>query len=362
MKKVETKSAKDILNEFDKIAEMIREVMPKNKEYSELIKGVGLLLEQMKSTREISILLREKLKEELDEKFQEEAIKLLMPILEKTQKKAKSIDSFKTNQSLFSLPDNKEKIFFEVMAEMEDISKLPTRDSTKRERIDKNIKKLVEFEKFVKDHQSKIEEERKQIFGDSKKPIKILQLKIYLKGITPKIWRKFQVKNNITFHQLHLIIQKVMDWDNYHLYSFDIGNIRLESEELAEGECGDFEPSEKIKLCQLIEKEKIKFEYVYDFGDCWEHSIIVEKILEEDNTKQYPVCIDGERACPPEDCGSIWGYAELMKIRKNKNHSKYREMIVEWLGEDYDPELFILDWVNAKLQGKRLTPVWVKKN
>ena len=76
------------------------------------------------------------------------------------------------------------------------------------------------------------------------------------------------------------------------------------------------------------------------------HTIVVEKILEKDSSKKYPICLDGARSCPPEDCGSVSGYYNLMKIRKNKKHPQYKQLIEQWLGVDYDPELFVVDWID----------------
>ncbi len=233
---------------------------------------------------------------------------------------------------------------------------------------------------------------------------KILELKIVLDGIKPKIWRRFLVEDSISFNRLHKTIQTVMGWDDYHMYKFCIANEEIVPDEdgynlaessfnklfsspefvkmLEQGRFGkspcslDTDKINKIlhkieqnkpvvkfdvntRINQLIKSEKQKFIYVYDFGDSWEHTVTVEKIIEKDQSKKYPICLEGERACPPEDCGSVPGYYNLMKIRKNKKHPQYKELIVEWLGEDYDPELFIMDWVNARLHGKRPAPIWV---
>ena len=235
---------------------------------------------------------------------------------------------------------------------------------------------------------------------------KILQLKIELDGIKPEIWRRFLVEDSISFEKLHEIIQKVMGWDNYHMYEFKIGGKSitppedgfnpaeasfrtlfkspefkkmLENRGLSKGSASldvtklnkilekerkDMKEDAEIEtlLNKFINKEGTSFKYTYDFGDNWNHSIVVEKITEKDVSKNYPFCIDGERACTPEDCGGVDGYKELMKIRKNKKHSEYKEKIVEWLGEDYDPELFVVDWVNARLRGKKPVPMWVNKD
>jgi len=192
--------------------------------------------------------------------------------------------------------------------------------------------------------------------------VNILQIKVTIDGIIPKIWRRFLVKDNISFDDLHKVIQTIMGWENYHLYSFYLGK-----EEIGIPDT-DFRDNllnaKKIKL-----KDKLfikqKFGYVYDFGDNWEHILSVEKVLDNKNVTIVPTCLDGERAGPPEDCGSYPGYYELMKIKKNKKHPEYKERIVEWLGEDFDFEHLNLEEINKellkliKVDGR--TRYWVKK-
>ena len=101
----------------------------------------------------------------------------------------------------------------------------------------------------------------------------------------------------------------------------------------------------KIKLSAMLKKEKDTMKYEYDFGDSWEHTILLEKILPVDSKIKYPVCIAGEMNCPPEDCGGAWGYADLLEILKDPKHEEY-ENIIEWLGDDFDPKEFDLEEVN----------------
>jgi hypothetical protein len=105
----------------------------------------------------------------------------------------------------------------------------------------------------------------------------------------------------------------------------------------------------KVKLSQIVRGEKQKFTYEYDFGDSWEHEILIEKILQPEAGVRYPVCITGKRACPPEDCGGIWGYADLLETIKNPDDEEYEEMM-EWLGGDFDPEAFDLDSIDKALR------------
>ena len=98
-------------------------------------------------------------------------------------------------------------------------------------------------------------------------------------------------------------------------------------------------PSGKQKIADFFSTENRTASYVYDFGDSWEHKIQLEKILPGEKGVEYPICIKGKRACPPEDCGGVWGYAELLEIIKDPKHEEYEEMM-EWLGEEFDPDHF----------------------
>lgn len=136
-----------------------------------------------------------------------------------------------------------------------------------------------------------------------------------------------------------------MGWENYHLYDFNVNEQRFSIPDTDWDE--KIIDSRKVKLRILKPKQKIH--YTYDFGDCWGHLIVVEKILPRDNATLYPTCIAGELSCPPEDCGSISGYYRLLAIKKNKKHPEYKHLIAEWLGEDFNPEYFNLEQVNKDL-------------
>jgi hypothetical protein len=104
-------------------------------------------------------------------------------------------------------------------------------------------------------------------------------------------------------------------------------------------------PELKQKLVDFFSMESRSAVYTYDFGDNWEHKIQLEKILPREEGVTYPICIKGKRACPPEDCGGIWGYAELLEILGNPNHEEYEEML-EWLGGEFDPEHFDVEEIS----------------
>ena len=171
----------------------------------------------------------------------------------------------------------------------------------------------------------------------------IYQIQISLNGFTPKIWRRIQLKSDTLLPDLHDIIQLTMGWDDSHLHQF-IKNKEFYGDPSVDE---DFDTIDyrKIKLSAMLNKEKEKFIYEYDFGDSWEHTILLEKILPVDPNTKYPVCIAGEMNCPPEDCGGVWGYSELLEILKDPKHEEYEDYI-EWLGDDFDPKEFDLEEVN----------------
>jgi hypothetical protein len=105
----------------------------------------------------------------------------------------------------------------------------------------------------------------------------------------------------------------------------------------------------KIKISDLLKKEKEKIVYEYDFGDGWEHDVLLEKILPDNEKLTFPVCLEGKMACPPEDCGGIWGYSDMLEILKQPKHEEY-DNIIEWLGEEFDPEHFDIEAVNKILK------------
>jgi hypothetical protein len=182
-----------------------------------------------------------------------------------------------------------------------------------------------------------------------KKKEEIVQLKITLKNSKPPIWRRILIEKNTTFEDLHYTIQDAMGWQNCHLYEFGDDNTII-GEEDSEDDFFEKETiySSKITLKDFFTSLKQKITYTYDFGDSWDHEILVEKFLNQEKGIDYPVCIKGKNNCPPEDCGGLWGFYSLLEIINDKKHPE-REKTLGWLGKDYDPKHFNLEEINERL-------------
>jgi hypothetical protein len=164
------------------------------------------------------------------------------------------------------------------------------------------------------------------------------QLKITLERIEPKIWRRVMVPGNLNLARLHLVIQDAMGWTNDHLHEFESGRMRFGPDPDDFG--ARVEDEKKYTLERLFEA-KDRFRYVYDMGDSWTHEIRVEKVVEVEGTIT-PRCMAGERACPPEDCGGAWGYAEMVAALADPKHERHEELL-DWVGDDWKPEAFDLE-------------------
>ncbi len=182
---------------------------------------------------------------------------------------------------------------------------------------------------------------------------KIFQIQIILRGSKPKIWRRILVPSDLLLPDFHKIIQTTMGWTNSHLHQF-IKNQTFYTRKMPDDdfweETNNVDFSE-VKISDLLKKEKDKIIYEYDFGDGWEHDIILEKIDINRENQNIPVCLDGRNNCPPEDCGGIWGYSEMLEILKHPDHEQYEEYL-EWLGEEFDPKYFDKNEIDEMLKTK----------
>ncbi len=164
----------------------------------------------------------------------------------------------------------------------------------------------------------------------------IVQVKVKLLGVTkPPVWRRLQVRADTRLDQLHEIIQAALGWENYHMHVFSFAEKEFG---MPDPELG-FSDERRITLGELIAGPGDRLLYIYDFGDDWEHEITVESLLDATET-HYPVLVATKGACPPEDCGGPWGYAELKEILADPNHDEHQERL-DWLGlnnaNEFDP-------------------------
>ena len=176
------------------------------------------------------------------------------------------------------------------------------------------------------------------------------QFRVSLVGITPPIWRRLVISNQVTLHKLHMAIQIVGGWWNYHLHVFEIAGTEYGYPD-PDGELHHLS-SARYKLAALPLTSGASFRYVYDFGDHWEHKVVLEEVIPPDQAPPHPVCVAGERAFPHEDCGGVYGYREMVKILRRPRHPEHQQMR-EWVGPNYDPEAFDLDFVNRQLRTGR---------
>jgi hypothetical protein len=177
----------------------------------------------------------------------------------------------------------------------------------------------------------------------------ILQVKIKLLGVSkPPVWRRLLLQSEISLDQLHGVIQVAMGWWDYHMHVFstEAGEYGVPDPELG------FLDESRMMLSQLLSEPGDRIRYTYDFGDAWQHEIALEKVLAVDPEHLYPTCVAGRGACPPEDCGSIWGYARLQEVLADPSDEEHARML-EWLelesASDFDAAAFEIAPVNDSL-------------
>jgi hypothetical protein len=174
----------------------------------------------------------------------------------------------------------------------------------------------------------------------------IYQLKVTLYDIAPPIWRCFLIAGDTTLSDLHWILQLGMGWTHSHLHRFEIGDAEYSDPSFDLSDSPDeFGDEFHTRLDSAVSGEGSRFLYEYDFGDCWRHDIEVEKIQSAAEGETYPKLIGGERACPPEDCGGVTGYANFLEGIGDENHPEHEDLLA-WAGGHFDPERFDVEGVN----------------
>ncbi len=186
----------------------------------------------------------------------------------------------------------------------------------------------------------------------------VFQFEIALQGIEPAIWRRIQVPDVYTFWDLHCAITDSLGWLDYHLHRFTIKNPKTgKKEHLGIPDDAPFEDDDTTACWEkpirdYFTEKNTTCDYLYDFGDSWHHSVILEKPLPREDGVAYPRCIAGERACPPEDVGGRPGYRQFLKSIAYLNAPDHDDML-RWVGGWFDPEWFDLNLVRFEDPRKR---------
>jgi hypothetical protein len=174
----------------------------------------------------------------------------------------------------------------------------------------------------------------------------VYQFKLALVGVEPPIWRRIQVLETYSFWDLHVALQDAMGWLDHHLHVFrvpgpgtgEVEQIGIPDDDPFEGDKPTL-PGWEIPITRHFTRPGTTVPYEYDFGDGWEHELTLEAILPRQAGQKYPLCVDGARACPPEDCGGVYGYENLLTVIQDRTHEEHASML-EWLGGRFDPERF----------------------
>ncbi len=186
-------------------------------------------------------------------------------------------------------------------------------------------------------------------------PKNVHRVKVTLRGAKPPIWRRFEVPSNITLRRLHTVIQAGFNWQDYHLHLFEtaVGLYGMPDPD----DDHDIRSDAYKKLSAVADWPGDRIRYTYDFGDNWELDIIVEAVQPAEPGMAYPRCTGGRRAAPPEDCGGVWGYADMLNVLANPRHEEHKSRLW-WLGietaADYNPDAFDSEVVNNDLSRKRV--------
>jgi hypothetical protein len=182
----------------------------------------------------------------------------------------------------------------------------------------------------------------------------IYQFKVTLIGITAPIWRRIFVLGDCTLAQLHRVLQVAMGWENYHLYLFRIGGKMYGPPDPDGDDELKLIDAKRTRLHSVLPSVGTTFTYTYDFGDNWHHDVLLEAIVMPVPDLTYPLCIAGERNCPPEDVGGIGGYGKYLEAMADPGHQDHQDMMM-WRGP-FDSEAFSVEKVNQELQRKFRPP------
>ena len=176
----------------------------------------------------------------------------------------------------------------------------------------------------------------------------IATVRIELIDADPPIWREVEVPTSISLKTLHAVIQAAIGWENYHLWEFSLGRRRYGPPSDNDWRDEPLVDAGKVKLMDLIGPRRTKIDYLYDFGDSWEHRLTVSNVRAADADSSYPRYVKGERNGPPEDCGGLPGFYYRLEALADPDHPDHAE-VKEWLGA-YDPETVDVASINRALE------------
>jgi hypothetical protein len=177
----------------------------------------------------------------------------------------------------------------------------------------------------------------------------VLQLRITLEEVHPPVWRRLLVPGSVRLDKLHRVFQAAMGWEDRHLHSFHVGDALFGTQF---DDYPDGELDEKSVTVVGAVGETRRFAYEYDFGDSWRHEVVVEASWRVPVGLKFAVCLDGQNACPPEDCGGTPGYAELLEVLADPEHEDH-DHFCGWVGGTFDSAEFDVGLMNARLQRVR---------
>jgi len=179
----------------------------------------------------------------------------------------------------------------------------------------------------------------------------VYQLKVSLLDSPVPIWRRFQVESATTLQRLHHLLQTVMGWTDDHLHGFRLPQSGRTGSRRRYLPVED-EDERTTRLADVLRRPKDSFLYEYDFGDGWQHEIILEEVLVPSSTVRYPMVVDGRGACPPEDVGGVSGYDHFLEVINDPQHPEHEEMN-DWCEPGFDPSVFDVKAVNRAFHGRR---------
>jgi Plasmid pRiA4b ORF-3-like protein len=185
----------------------------------------------------------------------------------------------------------------------------------------------------------------------------IHRLKVTLREVHPPIWRTIEVPSSIKLSELARVLEEAMGWHGGHLHAYMSGDVTYEipdDEIVAFGKTVD---ERTVRLAQVMPFADSKMRWDYDFGDGWEHDVIVDAIGVRRSDVTYPLCVAGMRACPPDDCGGVWGYSNVLAALSDPEHPEHGD-VVGWLPPGFDPAAFDVGETTERMRSAELRPGW----